>query len=114
MNVRTRGAPRRELPFVIAAFAGILGAWGCSGPNDSGTSPPRSASPSPPPSSAQQTPDVPAASTAPGAGSAVSPADTAKASDPAMAPMTKQQEANAMPMPAQANDHSTVVKDGKK
>jgi hypothetical protein len=114
MNPWTRALPRRQLPFVIAAFAGILGTWGCSGPTDSGASGARSTSALPPPTSAPQTPDVPAANASTGGGNAVAPTETAKASDPAMEPMTKKQESTAMPMPAQANDHSTVVKDGKK
>jgi len=34
--------------------------------------------------------------------------ETAKASDDALRPMTKDEEANSMPRPSQANDHSTL------
>ena len=38
-------------------------------------------------------------------------ADTAKASDPPMKQMSKEEEANSMPLPGQANDHSTLAKE---
>ena len=46
---------------------------------------------------------------------APSPDRTASGSDPnAKEPMTKAEESTAMPMPAQANDHSTLGTDAKK
>jgi len=40
--------------------------------------------------------------------------ETANANDQPMKSMTKTEESNSMPMPGQANDHSTVAKDSKK
>jgi hypothetical protein len=37
------------------------------------------------------------------------PSQTAKASDDALKPMTKQEESTTMPRPSQANDHSTLA-----
>lgn len=66
--------------------------------------------------------DAPAAAVAPPASAIPAPAasesaksgETAKASDQPMKPMTKAEESSSMPMPGQANDHSTVEKDSKK
>ena len=38
----------------------------------------------------------------------------ANANDPPMQPMTKAEESAAMPMPGQANDHSTLASDPRK
>jgi hypothetical protein len=42
------------------------------------------------------------------------PREGASANDQPMKSMTKAEESNSMPMPGQANDHSTVAKDSKK
>ncbi len=106
MRTTGRYASRKELPLVIAAFAGVLSVWGCSGPNDQAPSGARSASPAPAQTASTPTPDVPSANAAVGG---TTPADAAKGSDPAMTPMSKKEEASAMPMPGQANDHSTLA-----
>ena len=56
-----------------------------------------------------------AGSSASAAGDQPAAADqTAKGSDPnAKEPMSKDEESNSMPKPAQANDHSTTATDGK-
>jgi hypothetical protein len=41
-------------------------------------------------------------------------AQTASADDQPMKSMTKDEESTAMPLPGQANDHSTLAKDSKK
>jgi hypothetical protein len=41
----------------------------------------------------------------------VNSAETAKASDEPMKPMSKDEETASMPRPGQANDHSTLKKD---
>jgi hypothetical protein len=106
MRTMKPGVSRKQLPLVIAAFAGTLGVWGCSGPNDKAPVGASSASPSAAQTATTPTPDVPPADTAVPRTAA---ADAAKGSDPAMTPMSKREEASAMPMPGQANDHSTLA-----
>jgi hypothetical protein len=106
MRTTKPAVSRTQLPLVIAAFAGTLGVWGCSGPNDKAPVGASSASPPAAQTATTPTPDVPSASAAVGGSAAT--ADAAKNSDPAMEPMSKKEEANAMPMPGQVNDHSTL------
>ncbi len=58
-------------------------------------------------SSTSMSPPTPAPT--PGANNA----ETAKGSDDAKKPMTKDEESTSMPRPSQANDHSTLAKDSK-
>jgi hypothetical protein len=99
----------------IAVTAISLVIAACSKPQS--PPPATEATPPVPPPATAATPAMPDASAATqpqGPAAGVTPADTAKASDPAMKSMSKKEESTSMPMPAQANDHSTVVDDGKK
>jgi hypothetical protein len=46
-------------------------------------------------------------------GASAKAGETANANDEPMKPMTKEEEAKAMPQPGQTNDHSTVAQDPK-
>jgi hypothetical protein len=132
----------RKLPCVLAAAAIAVCIAGCDRPADKSVAakpeltptPPAIAGPSanpppvmPPPASTALPPTAgqgtpsPAEKAAPEKGTPVDadgakpdPAQTAQGSDPtAKQPMTKDEESNAMPKPAQANDHSTTATDSK-
>jgi hypothetical protein len=94
---------------ILAVTVASVAVGACSGSNeDARRSPSQAAAGSGPPSgSAASTP----APTPPAGGTSSS--ETAKASDEPMKSMTKEEEANSMPQPGQANDHSTVAKDPK-
>lgn len=62
------------------------------------------------PQPAAPPPSVPVPAVTEGANSA----QTANAPDKAMKSMTKEEESTSMPLPGQANDHSTLAKDSKK
>ena len=105
-------SPRFDAPRLIAILAitvASVAVGACSGSNeDSRRIPPQAAAGSGPPSGATGSTSAP---TPPAGGTNSS--ETAKASDEPMKPMTKEEEANSMPQPGQANDHSTVAKDPK-
>lgn len=96
-------------PAAVMAFALALGACSRSEPTSTQAVPPAPAMTQAP--SATPSGD-PAAASSPAP--AADPSATANANDPPMQPMTKAEESAAMPMPGQANDHSTLASDPRK
>ncbi len=95
---------------IVALVTFALAAAGCGHESNA---PPADRSPAS--SAVTPAPSVPDAAVATQAPSeAGSNSATANANDPSMKPMTKAEERNAMPMPGQANDHSTLANDAKK
>jgi hypothetical protein len=86
-------------------------------PESTSASSSQSATPAVPPASS----DASSSSTSPSTGSNQPQAsaqdansgETAKASDPPMSSMTKEQETKAMPQPGQTNDYNTLAQDPK-
>lgn len=114
MNTNALKSSTIRLPLAIALVGIALGVGGCS---KSGQPPPdiQPGTTSSPTQGSSSSPSTPAAAPSQGSSSSgTTPSDTAKASDPPMAPMTKEGESKAMPMPGQANDHSTLANDKKK
>jgi hypothetical protein len=70
----------------------------------------------------ERPPEAPPATVAPAASALPAPSgtegtkrgETSNANDQPMKSMTKAEESTSMPMPGQANDHSTLAKDSKK
>lgn len=124
--VRAALVNHRRTTALVAAIAIAVGIAACNRAPDKSASAKAELTPtapaiSPPP--AQPAPVMPPRASAvfepsaSGGQPAAAPSadNVAKASDPnAKEPMTKSEESAAMPLPAQANDHSTVVDDGKK
>jgi hypothetical protein len=65
-------------------------------------------------SAVSQPADPPSSAPVPAVTEGANGAQTASASDQPMKSMTKEEESTAMPLPGQANDHSTLAKDSKK
>lgn len=116
MSAIASKSSRIELPAAIAAVVIALGLAGCGAPSDQAPRDTKQgaavapSSPTVPPASTA----LPADATPSGTPAGTTQPDTAKASDPPMESMTKQAESKSMPMPGQANDHSTLAKDPKK
>jgi hypothetical protein len=108
------------VPAALLALTLLLG--GCQRSDQAPGSLEQARTPSPaatskaPGSSAPETQPQSEASQPPGQSASTSRpnrSETAKGSDAPMKPMDKNEEANAMPGPGQANDHSTVAQDPK-
>lgn len=100
-----------RLPKALGLFALAWGAMTLAACSD--TSEPRSGASATQSSSSTPAP-APDPSTPPAYGTQRQPpkpdsTQTAKASDDALKPMTKEEETNTMPRPGQANDHSTLA-----
>jgi hypothetical protein len=93
------------LPAFIAALALAAGVAACDRAPQAAPEAKQSAIPQ----SASPPPSVPGPAVE-GANSA----QTASAGEQPMKSMTKEEESTAMPLPGQANDHSTLAKDSKK
>lgn len=94
----------------ISAFAVVLGLGACGPSNEpqraADTSAARTSAPP-----AQSESSAPMSTPTPAPTPSANDAETAKGSDDATKPMTKDEESTSMPRPSQANDHSTLAKD---